>query len=157
MIYRALIISALLLILTGCSRSPLMHEADGKLVSRQSLQGKWVFINIWAPWCHPCRHEIPALNAFYKKHHEQVVVLSSDYDLPQQAALQVVKHQLKIDFPVLVENPVSLFHLNSVGVVPTTFVINPSGQVVRQLLGPQTLAGLDHTLSQVMAEASDRA
>jgi len=144
-------------ILSGCSSSPLMHEADGKLVSRQSLQGKWVFINIWAPWCHPCRHEIPALNAFYKKHHDHVVVLGSDYDQPQQPALQVFKHQLKIAFPVLVDNPFPVFHLDRVGVVPTTFVINPSGQVVRQLLGPQTLVGLDHTLSQVMAEASDRA
>lgn len=150
--YWALVLS--LFFLSACSEPTAMHESSGKLISQQFIHGKWLFVNIWAPWCHPCRDEIPALNAFYKKHHNQVVVIGSDYDLPAAKVLEGLKHQLNIGFPVLVEPPFPIFHIKQVGVVPTTFVINPSGQVVRQLVGPHTLVALEQTLTQVLAEAS---
>lgn len=39
-----------------------LYDINNKLVTLESLQGKLVYIDIWATWCIPCVQEIPALN-----------------------------------------------------------------------------------------------
>lgn len=41
-------------------------DIDGKEVSLDDLQGKFVYIDIWATWCGPCREEIPHLQKLEK-------------------------------------------------------------------------------------------
>ena len=75
-----------------------------------------------------------------------------DFDVPKQHKLQLAKQQMHINFPVFLQNPQKYFQLPDVGVVPTTFIISPSGQLVRQLMGPQTLASLQKAFAQVRLE-----
>jgi cytochrome c biogenesis protein CcmG/thiol:disulfide interchange protein DsbE len=57
-------------------RSPLLAKPaapftvtlfDGKKVSLEDLRGKAVFLNFWASWCTPCRHEARDLEAAWQK------------------------------------------------------------------------------------------
>ena len=38
-----------------------MKSLDGKSLDMSSLEGKTVFINVWATWCKPCIQEMPTI------------------------------------------------------------------------------------------------
>lgn len=51
--------------------SPLFScpDIDGNTVTLESLRGKYVYIDVWATWCGPCRGEIPHLKKLEEKYH----------------------------------------------------------------------------------------
>ena len=40
----------------------------GDSVSLEQLRGRAVLLNVWATWCHPCREEIPVLQALHVRY-----------------------------------------------------------------------------------------
>mgnify|MGYP003079600413 CR=1 FL=1 len=60
----------------------IFKDLDGKERTLQELEGKYVFIDVWASWCYPCRKEYPYLQELEKKFEGQNVVfvgISSDH------------------------------------------------------------------------------
>lgn len=43
-------------------------DIDGKTVSLADLKGKFIYIDVWATWCGPCRGELPALKGLEEKY-----------------------------------------------------------------------------------------
>lgn len=43
------------------------EDIDGKLFSLNSFKGKYLYIDLWATWCGPCKQEIPYLKELEKK------------------------------------------------------------------------------------------
>ncbi len=134
--------------LVACSGQPSFHDANGNKISLSDYKGKWVFVNYWATWCHSCVHEIPELNAFNKSHQANAAVLGVNYDGLQPPQLNQAITKFSIQFPVLEENPQQKLNLANVDVVPTTFLIDPKGHVVKALLGPQTSKTLEAAIKQ---------
>ena len=49
----------------------------GGKTSLKDLRGKYVYVDIWATWCGPCKAEIPALKELEKKYHGKNIVFVS--------------------------------------------------------------------------------
>ncbi|WOD43268.1 TlpA family protein disulfide reductase [Hwangdonia lutea] len=68
------------------SPSPVFENfenIDGTTTSLSDLKGKYVYVDVWATWCGPCKAEIPSLKALEKEYHGkdiQFVSLSIDDD-----------------------------------------------------------------------------
>lgn len=60
-------------------QSPVFKYLDinGKEVSLDDLKGKYVYIDVWATWCGPCKREIPYLQELEKKMHGKNIVFVS--------------------------------------------------------------------------------
>src|ERR1700761_8677376 len=43
------------------------EDADGKPKKLSDWRGRTVLVNLWAPWCVPCRKEMPALDSLQTK------------------------------------------------------------------------------------------
>lgn len=52
-------------------------DIDGKAFSFASLKGKYVYIDVWATWCGPCRQELPYLVKLEEKFHDKNIAFVS--------------------------------------------------------------------------------
>ena len=115
-------------------------DQPGGTLQLDRLKGQWVVINYWATWCKPCIHEIPELNDLAQL--PAVTVLGVNYDGVEGEQLARQVEQLGIAFPILTTDPASQLGLARPAVLPTTFVLDPQGQLRGTLVGPQTLQSL---------------
>ena len=139
----------ILLTLTVGSCAPIDFEyADGAPGRFSDWRGHWVFINYWAEWCAPCRYEIPQLNTFNKELAASgAFVVGVNFDGVDGAGLRALMQRMSIEFPVATKDPRQRFGYEMPAVLPTTVVIDPSGNVAATLVGPQTEASLRAVMS----------
>lgn len=115
------------------------HGSNGRVLSSSEFSNKWIIVNYWADWCDSCMEEIPELNKFYKNNQgKNMIIVGVNYDRLENPGLQQAIQRAGILFPVLQEDPASKWRLSEVTVLPTTFIINPDGDVVRKIIGPNT-------------------
>jgi len=145
---RFFVLILVILSVVACSKEDVTFtDNQGKEVHTVAMEGKWVVVNYWATWCHSCAEEVGQINAFYKANrNKNVLVLGVNYDGLDEKSLKLAVNKLNIKYPVLLTNPAKALGLKDPGVLPVTFVINPKGEVVKQLLGPQTQASLEKAI-----------
>ena len=140
-------ILAALLALSACTEAPEQNLTR----TIEDLRGQWVVINYWAKWCKPCIREIPELNELNRKY-EQVSVLGVNYDGATGEELATQLLELGVEFPMLEQDPAPGLGVPRPQVLPTTLILDPSGQLTQTLVGPQTLASLARATQQSQPE-----
>lgn len=138
--------------LNSAQAAAIFHDAKGNKVSESQFSDKWIVVNYWATWCESCLSEISELNKFYKTNSDKKVLFYGvNYDhLPMKDLKEAIK-KVKIGYPVLVEDPTTVWNLSAMDVIPTTFIIDPKGKVVKTIVGPTSakmLASTLHSLQQ---------
>ncbi|MFT4517870.1 MAG: thiol-disulfide isomerase/thioredoxin [Halioglobus sp.] len=140
---KALLIICLSLGLLACNTA----EKPPSGINIKQFQGQWLVINYWAQWCKPCIEEIPELNALDQKF-EQITVLGVNYDGVSGEELATQAQKLGLKFASLEEDPSAQLGVPRPIVLPSTLIVNPDGEVVATLLGPQTLESLSEAAGQ---------
>ena len=138
---RLVVALSLVLLLGGCSKTPL-----------EAARGQWVLVNYWAIWCKPCIQEIPELNELDHSR-SNVTVLGVNYDNLAGDELQSQLDELGVEFATLPEDPAAQLGVARPQVLPTTFILDPEGNLVSTLVGPQTLDSLNQALVSAGAPA----
>lgn len=60
-------------------------DINGKQVSLSDFKGKYVYVDVWATWCGPCKKEIPSLKRLEEQFHgEDIVFMSVSVDTENQ-------------------------------------------------------------------------
>lgn len=69
---------------------------NGGTSSLDDFKGKYVYIDVWATWCGPCKAEIPSLKTIEKKYHNKniaFVSISVDKEKDHDKWLKMVKEK----------------------------------------------------------------
>jgi peroxiredoxin len=121
---------------------------DGKTYRLSDYRGKWVLVNYWATWCPPCREELPELEIFHNNHkdHDAVVIGVAMESIKRERLQQFVDQQF-LSFPILLAEPAARTELGGVPGLPTSFLINPDGEVVARQVGPVTAEDVEQFIS----------
>lgn len=158
---------AVILLLASCSEGAAESRVDigapvpayaavslaGDSVSLADKRGKVVLLNVWATWCHPCRDEIPELQALHERYGArglELVGVSVDTESADDA-IRAFMRDFRMTYPVWrdpSERVSAQFHI--VG-VPATFLIDREGVLRWRKTGP--IQPGDASLSSAIEQA----
>src|SRR5664279_96243 len=100
---------------------------DGTAFSLAAQTGKVVIVNLWATWCAPCRAEMPALDAYYRQHrNEGLVMLAIGMDA-QKDETKVREVMNDFAFSAALIRDANIKGYGRVWRLPLTFVIDRRG------------------------------
>jgi len=114
-----------------------VSSLDGESLRISELKGKVTLLNFWATWCPPCREEIPSmmqLNSLMKDKPFQIVAVSLDEG--GKATLEAFFRSSGYSLPTYLDADAKAVAAYGVRSLPTTFVINKDGIIVKRILGP---------------------
>ena len=117
----------------------------GPRVDLASLRGKPALINFWASWCTPCKQETPELERLAKEAPRQARVVGVDWNDTTPNATAFIR-EYGLTYPILRDASSKVGNRFGLTGLPTTFVLDSKGQIVRTLRGPQTSATLRDAL-----------
>lgn len=123
-----------------------LKDTAGRKVSLSDYKGRAVIVDFWATWCAPCKVEIPWLEQFHNQYASQGLeilgVSEDDLDPDDKAKLASEKKQiadkaiqLKMNYPVLIDDASVSTPYGGIDGLPTTFFIDRDGKVVASTVG----------------------
>jgi thiol-disulfide isomerase/thioredoxin len=110
-----------------------------------------VLVNFWATWCPYCRHEMPAMEAFYRENRARgFEIVSYSLDKTQAEADDYLR-EAGYSFPAPLMSPGVSQAFGGVERIPLSFVIDRDG-VIRHKIAGQVHAGrLDDLITPLLA------
>ncbi len=152
------LVSATDMLLTGLPRPDFeMKDPDGKVHSVSEWDGKVLVLNFWAPWCTPCKKEIPVFNDLQEKFADQgLQFVGLAVDTPDE-----VKNFLKkmpLNYPTLVGEDdamdIARIYGNNIGALPYTVIIDRSGKIVFTRKGDMKKAEAEKIFSSMFDQGT---
>ena len=112
-----------------------LEDQDGKFIQLSDYKGKVVIVNFWATWCPPCRKEMPSMQRAWEiLEKEDIAMLAinvgEDSDL-----IFAFTAEYPVEFPLIMDKTSSVVRDWKVRGLPTTYIVNPEGQIVYQAIG----------------------
>lgn len=123
------------------NQAPDVAIGSGQRLS--DLHGRVVLVNFWATWCPYCRHEMPAMEAFYrdyKDHGFEIVALSLGESQTEVAAFMAKEGY---HFSAAVAEPGVEAAFGGVSRLPTSFIVDRQGVIRHRIAGQVHYARLE--------------
>lgn len=118
--------------------SPKFYDYEnysGGKTSLSDLRGKYLYIDVWATWCAPCKKEIPFLNALEKNYHDkniEFVSISIDKLSDRDKWFKMINDKQMGGVQLLADNAwqsqfVKDYQINS---IPRFILLDPEGIIL---------------------------
>ena len=111
------------------------ENAKGGTTSLESLKGKYVYVDVWATWCGPCRQQIPFLKQIEEKYHGkkiEFVSISVDKAADHEKWKKMVTDQALGGIQLFADKDWSSAFVTAYGInsIPRFILIGPDGKIV---------------------------
>ena len=127
----------------------VVQELNGQSFDLATLRGKVVVINFWATWCPPCRQEMPALDAFYRRYHGDGLEMIGLAANRTHERSDVAKVMDSFSYPAAMLRDCKSNGFNDPTELPVTYIIDAQG-IVRAKLIPEETPVTEQTLTQAV-------
>ena len=102
----------------------------------EDLRGKYVYIDVWATWCGPCRAEIPHLKKVEEKYHGkniEFVSISVDVDKDHEKWKKMVNNKELGGIQLFADKNWNSDFIKAFGIdsIPRFLLIDPNGKVIK--------------------------
>ena len=126
-----------------------LPDADGRMHRLSDHRGKWVVINFWATWCGPCMVEIPELMRFHERHKDHdAIVIGVNFEEIDTPDLVKFIAEMDINYLVVRAGDKPILPFEPLKGLPSTFFVDPHGELVASHVGPVTGEAIDDFLAR---------
>lgn len=122
-----------------------LRDKDGVNHTLSGLQGRWVLVNFWAPWCPSCMQEMPEFTSLQNQHKNlQVIGVAVMYKTQKE----VLDRIQTVTYPIVMGNEDIAGDFGGIQGLPTSFLYSPSGKLVGKHAGPMTKDEIEQVMAQ---------
>jgi len=122
---------------------------EGDRITLSDLRGSVILLNFWATWCGPCIMEIPDLNRLQEKYQDkglEVIGITLTSGSPEIISIfaedQGMNYKVLTDIMGSETEIVTNMYGQATGApitgVPTSFIIDRDGYIVKTYIGPRS-------------------
>lgn len=114
-----------------------LQDLQGDSHSLKAYRGKVVMVNFWATYCPPCIEEMPSMQRLRDKLGDRdFAILAVNMAEPRgEVEAFLRRHEIQVDFPVLLDPEGKVVSQWMITAVPTTFILDPQGEIRYGLFG----------------------
>ncbi|MFM2441220.1 MAG: hypothetical protein RLZZ349_947 [Pseudomonadota bacterium] len=114
-----------------------------------NYKGKWVLVNYWATWCSPCLEEVPDLvNLYDHRRKKDLMVIGVVFDYESLQSVKAYVDDMLVSYPIVLGDDSVTTQIGAADVMPTTFIYNPQGELVKIKRGLLTKAYIEKIIGQ---------
>lgn len=157
----AILIVFLLILLAGCNGNSApdfkLESTKGKTVKLSDYRGKIVILDFWATWCGPCRAGIPDLVELKKEYGPKgLEIIGISLDTQTKKNVVPFMNDYKINYPVVYGDLKVTNDFGGVASIPTTFIIDQNGDIVKQFIGLQDVSVYKSEIEKLIGQLSEK-
>ena len=106
-------------------------DIDSKNVTFESFQGKYIYIDVWATWCKPCKEEYPYLTQLALDYSDNdLAVLSISIDKDFSAWTEYLSKNRLREHQLYTGGDSDFVKFYDIGAIPRFILLDPSGRIV---------------------------
>lgn len=108
---------------------------NGNVVTLEQFKGKVVFLDFWAPWCVPCKEELPELDTLYQKHGtDGFEVIGICLDTNENAAKTFLR-KVPVTFNIVIDARGDVADAYRISGLPVGLIIGRDGVIRHRHVG----------------------
>lgn len=139
------------------SKAPIfsgINLVDGKQFSLENMKDYVLIIDFWAPWCPPCKAEIPGFIDLHNKYQDKkFAVIGIVVSAKESDAKKYIDEQ-KVNYPIIMgtEKIVSEYESalqQPIQAIPTTLIVNRKGEIVKVHIGAEDKSKFEKEIQEL--------
>lgn len=111
-----------------------LTSLQGEPTTIDKYKGKVVVLNIWATWCKPCIEEMPSMDRLQQLYPDKIAVVT----ISDEEAGKLLKFKSRQPYTFTYLKANTPLANQQISVYPTTYVLNPEGEIKEIYLGNQS-------------------
>ena len=110
-----------------------LSTLDGKTIHLSDYAGKVVLVNIWAPWCGPCKAETPGFVKLYNEYHAKGFEIIGVAANTNESDVRSFMQKYNITWPTGLNDDIAIAY-QTYG-LPDSYLFNAGGGVIKHFVG----------------------